>query len=214
MAGVETPPAYLQNASHGAQLFRNAMNGFLGLLTDPVSSDRVGGEPNLPVTAYAEPDGVGQSRIAAAYGQAIKPPGKMTPASPWNVWAGVYGGFNRIQGDVSLGATTLHGSDAGPLARTIAFRQTRLLALPQAAREPAGHWHRARAAGAERCSSQASMAGHMPGPHIFRRALPLLNIGCRRIARSLAPIPRRISWARASRRVSRAGTGLKPPWAV
>ena len=100
-------------ATGAQQAAFGAMNGFLGLLTDPVSSDRVGGEPNLPVTAYAEPDGVGQSRIAAAYGQAIKPPGKMTPASPWNVWAGVYGGFNRIQGDVSLGATTLHGSDAG-----------------------------------------------------------------------------------------------------
>ena len=52
MAGVETPPAYLQNASHGAQLFRNAMNGFLGVpypgtATSPLKGPLTSGIPGF-----------------------------------------------------------------------------------------------------------------------------------------------------------------------
>jgi autotransporter-associated beta strand protein len=129
--GALTPAGLTQvsgEAGTGSQQATfNAMNLFIGLLSDPFIAGRGNGgvAANSAAPAYAEedygvsvyaPEGTPRSQSARDAYAAIhrKAPAMADPFAPrWSVWAASYGGSQTTDGNASLGSNTATSSVAG-----------------------------------------------------------------------------------------------------
>ena len=95
-----------ETATGAQQTTFDAMNQFLGLLTDPFISGRgdpvsAGGNP----TAYAEQTlAYASSKRTNAFAMFTKAPPVPTFEQRWSVWAAGYGGSQRTDGNAALGS--------------------------------------------------------------------------------------------------------------
>jgi len=103
-------------ASGAQQSTFNAMNLFMGVLTDPFSNGRDLPSSAPAATSFADPNaarGAARDAYAMITKAATKPPFK----SRWNVWGAGYGGAQTTDGNPSLGSATatsrLYGLAAG-----------------------------------------------------------------------------------------------------
>jgi autotransporter-associated beta strand protein len=100
-------------ATGSQQATFDAMNLFMGLLTDPFAAGR-GGSPapgaGAPV-GYASTENIGAARDA--YAMFTKAPLAQTYDPRWSVWAAGYGGSQTTDGNATLGSNTATSSVFG-----------------------------------------------------------------------------------------------------
>jgi autotransporter-associated beta strand protein len=115
--GTLTPAGLTQAsgelATGSQQATFDAMNLFLGLLTDPFVAGRGDGATSGAVA----PTGYASSQTASAprdaYAMFTKAPVADTFAQRWSVWAAGYGGSQTTDGNAALGSNTATSSIAG-----------------------------------------------------------------------------------------------------
>ncbi|MGN1287628.1 MAG: autotransporter domain-containing protein, partial [Bradyrhizobium sp.] len=110
-----------EGATGSQQATFNAMNQFLGLLTDPFVAGRDGGVNGgagaVPFTeesatlAYATRSTEPRDALAAIYAKA--PPQQLDFAQRWSVWAAGYGGSQATSGNAVLGSNNTTSSIYG-----------------------------------------------------------------------------------------------------
>ncbi|MET3912647.1 autotransporter-associated beta strand protein [Bradyrhizobium sp. S3.3.6] len=110
-----------ESATGAQQTTFNAMNLFLGLLTDPFIAGRDGAGSGTRVTPFAEqsgslgyaakPDKDPRDALAAIYAKA--PPRGFDFDHRWNVWAAGYGGSQATDGNAALGSNNASSSIYG-----------------------------------------------------------------------------------------------------
>jgi autotransporter-associated beta strand protein len=128
--GALTPAGLTQASGEAAtgsqQSTFNAMNLFLGILSDPFVAGRGNGatangaapadaEEGYGVSAYAPGDTARSKNERDAYAAIYrKAPAMADPLTPrWSVWAAGYGGSQTTDGNASLGSATASSSVAG-----------------------------------------------------------------------------------------------------
>ena len=100
-------------ATGSQQTTFDAMNLFMGLLTDPFVAGR-GGSPaagGSAPTGYASTENIGAARDA--YAMFTKAPLAQTYDPRWSVWAAGYGGSQTTDGNAALGSNTATSSVFG-----------------------------------------------------------------------------------------------------
>jgi uncharacterized protein with beta-barrel porin domain len=90
-------------ATGSQQTTFDAMNLFMGVMTDPFSGGRGDIGPSAP-TGYASTQTAGPARDA--YAMFTKAPPVMPFEQRWNVWAAGYGGSQTTDGNAALGSNT------------------------------------------------------------------------------------------------------------
>jgi T5SS/PEP-CTERM-associated repeat protein len=105
-----------ETATGSQQTTFNAMNQFMGVMTDPFIDGR--GDPisvgSAGVSAYAEQDKPHSSAARDAYAMFTKAPVMADPfAQRWSVWAAGYGGSQTTNGNTTLGSNNTTSRIAG-----------------------------------------------------------------------------------------------------
>ena len=100
-------------ATGSQQATFDAMNLFMGLLTDPFVAGRGGSPPPGPSApiGYASTQDIGAARDA--YAMFTKAPLAQTYDPRWSVWAAGYGGSQTTDGNTALGSNTATSSVFG-----------------------------------------------------------------------------------------------------
>ena len=100
-------------ATGSQQATFDAMNLFMGLLTDPFVAGRGGSPPPGPSApiGYASTQDIGAARDA--YAMFTKAPLAQTYDPRWSVWAAGYGGSQTTDGNTALGSNTATSSVYG-----------------------------------------------------------------------------------------------------
>jgi YVTN family beta-propeller protein/autotransporter-associated beta strand protein len=121
LTGAGLTQASGETATGTQQTTFDAMNLFLGLLTDPFVAGRGNGISSTPVTPQFADGGDGSSAYAANGKSRSKPerdayaaiykkalPPAIDPFAPrWSVWAAGYGGSQTTDGNAALGSNTV-----------------------------------------------------------------------------------------------------------
>jgi uncharacterized protein with beta-barrel porin domain len=102
-----------ESATGSQQTTLNAMNQFMGLLTDPFIDGRGDGVSagGTAATSYASTQKTGTSRDA--YAMFTKAPPAVSFEQRWSVWAAGYGGSQTSDGNAGLGSSTATSRIAG-----------------------------------------------------------------------------------------------------
>ena len=160
----------------------DAMNLFLGLITDPFVAGRNGGPGgNAGAAPVADDEALfyAARKSETARGAFANTPAKADIArndlfdNRWSVWGAAFGGGSNIDGNAVVGsnAATIRAS-ASPAVTTTASRAKRSPALPSRAAAPASACS-APAPAVPTCSRPALSCGTMPGRRMLQPPHPL-----------------------------------------
>jgi len=106
-----------ETATGSQQTTFNAMNQFMGVMTDPFidgRGDPVSAGSSVGTSAYASPDKPRSATARDAYAMFTKAPVMADPfAQRWSVWAAGYGGSQTTNGNTTLGSNNTTSRIAG-----------------------------------------------------------------------------------------------------
>jgi uncharacterized protein with beta-barrel porin domain len=100
-------------ATGSQQTTFNAMNQFMGLMTDPFIDGRGDGQGGGTSTATGYASTQKPAAVSDAYAMFTKAPPAVSFEQRWSVWAAAYGGSQTTDGNAALGSNTATSRIAG-----------------------------------------------------------------------------------------------------
>ena len=102
-----------ESATGSQQTTFNAMNQFMGVLTDPFIDGRGDGQGGGTSTATGYASTQKPAAVSDAYAMFTKAPPAVSFEQRWSVWAAGYGGSQTTDGNAALGSNTATSRIAG-----------------------------------------------------------------------------------------------------